>query len=325
MISIEAWRAAIGSFTNNRLGISFIMYGSENVNRYYCVIALLVLPFTVFGLVMLFSSMLLKPKCMCTDYSFYTCVLMDMMFAAWCYFCDRVLLLSGDVELNPGPFKSCPACNASIHIKRVCCECGFSFKTSRHIKTLENEELLALSRKNNLASQWKKRALETEENSRIRRESDCLSHRKKRALETEENSRIRRESDCLSHRKKRALETEEDSKIRKQKDSESVSKRRKLESNEQRSQRLQQDRACKARCRQFETDYETQVRQHKNKITQAQRRQCSTIDKAVAKFLSKIATGADFVCTSCHRLLYHNSVVTCNRDKYNKSDIASCI
>ena len=24
------------------------------------------------------------------------------------------------------------------------------------------------------------------------------------------------------------------------------------------------------------------------------------------------------MCTSCHRLLYRNSVVTCNRDKYNK-------
>ena len=60
------------------------------------------------------------------------------------------------------------------------------------------------------------------------------------------------------------------------------------------------------------------MRQHKNKISQAQRRQCSTTDKAVAKFLSKIAIGADFVCTSCHRLLYRNSVVTCNGDKYNK-------
>ena len=62
-------------------------------------------------------------------------------------------------------------------------------------------------------------------------------------------------------------------------------------------------------------DYETQVRKHKEKISKAQRRQCSTIEKAAAKFLSKIA---DFVCTSCHRLLYRNSVVTCNRDKYNK-------
>ena len=60
------------------------------------------------------------------------------------------------------------------------------------------------------------------------------------------------------------------------------------------------------------------MRRHKNMISQAQRRQCSTIDKAVSKFLSKIAIGADFVCTSCRRLLYRNSVVTCNRDKYNK-------
>ena len=81
---------------------------------------------------------------------------------------------------------------------------------------------------------------------------------------------------------------------------------------------MQQDRACKVRRRLFETDYEAQVRQHKNKISQAQRRQCSTIEKAVAKFFSKIAIGADFVCISCHRLLYRNRVVTCNRDKYNK-------
>ena len=53
-------------------------------------------------------------------------------------------------------------------------------------------------------------------------------------------------------------------------------------------------------------------------ISQAKTRQCSTVDKAVAKFLSKIAIGADFVCTSCQRLLYRNSVVTCNRDKYSK-------
>ena len=125
MISIEAWRAAVGSFSNNRCGTSFVIYGSNNVNRYHvCVIALLLLPFTVFGLVMLLSSMNLKPKCFCADFSFSTLVFLDIMFAACYYYCDRVLLLSGDVELNPGPFKSCPACNASIHIRRVLCECG---------------------------------------------------------------------------------------------------------------------------------------------------------------------------------------------------------
>ena len=54
MISIEAWRAAVGSFSSNRCGISFVLYGSNNVNRYHvCVVALLLLPFTVFGPVLM--------------------------------------------------------------------------------------------------------------------------------------------------------------------------------------------------------------------------------------------------------------------------------
>ena len=72
MISIEAWRAAIGSFSSNRCGMSLvIIHGSNNVNRYHvCAIALLLLPFTVFGLVILLSSMNLKPKCVCADFIF---------------------------------------------------------------------------------------------------------------------------------------------------------------------------------------------------------------------------------------------------------------
>ena len=64
------------------------------MNRYHaCVIALL-LPFTVFGPVMLLSSMNFEPKCVCADCSFSTLVFMDIMLAACCYYCDRVLLLS---------------------------------------------------------------------------------------------------------------------------------------------------------------------------------------------------------------------------------------
>ena len=61
-----------------------------------------------------------------------------------------------------------------------------------------------------------------------------------------------------------------------------------------------------------------EARGHINMIDQTQWRQCCTFDKAVAKFLSKMAIGADFVCTSCHRLLYRNSIMTCNRAKYTK-------
>ena len=50
------------------------------------------------------------------------------------------------------------------------------------------------------------------------------------------------------------------------------------------------------------------------------RRQCSTNEKAIAKFWAKIKIGADYVCTSCHRLMYRNSVVTCNGGKYSTDD-----
>ena len=131
------------------------------------------------------------------------------MFAACYYHCDRVLHLSGDVGTNPGPHNFCPACNTCIHIRRVLCECGYSFNGSCAKKALEIHEHHALKRESNCASQRKKRALESVEASTIRRESDCASHRINRALESVEASTIRRESNCASHRIKRALETVE--------------------------------------------------------------------------------------------------------------------
>ena len=117
MISTEAWRAAIGSFHTKKCGMLFIMYGSNNLNRSHVhVIVHLLLPFAVFRIVMLLSSMNLKPKYARPDCSFsIILVFKEMMFSACCYYV-RDFLLSGDVELNPGPCKYCPACNASIHI-----------------------------------------------------------------------------------------------------------------------------------------------------------------------------------------------------------------
>ena len=91
--------------------------------------------------------------------------------------------------------KFCPACKTCIHIRRVLCECGYSFKGSCAKKALEIHESHALRRESNCASQRKKRALESVEASTIRRESDCASHRIKRALESVETCTIKRESD----------------------------------------------------------------------------------------------------------------------------------
>ncbi len=50
-------------------------------------------------------------------------------------------------------------------------------------------------------------------------------------------------------------------------------------------------------------------------------RQCTTkIDVVIDKFLAKVRTGPDYVCTSCHRMLYRHTVVRFKPCKYTKAD-----
>ena len=53
----------------------------------------------------------------------------------YCYF-RRILLLSGDIEQNPGPVvnKICPLCKESVHIRKTVCKCGHRFSK----KSIEN-------------------------------------------------------------------------------------------------------------------------------------------------------------------------------------------
>ena len=44
-----------------------------------------------------------------------------------------------------------------------------------------------------------------------------------------------------------------------------------------------------------------------------------SIDNAIATFRSKARMGPDFVCTSCHRMMYKQNVVPCNKLKYTKT------
>ena len=100
----------------------------------------------------------------------------------------------------------------------------------------------------------------------------------------------------------------------------SQQKRQANESEEQMLQRRRSNLVCKRKLKLLETDHQKHIRQHRNKLSQAKSRQCSTIDKAIYNFQLKIKVGAEFVCTSCHRLMYRNCVVPCNRGKYSHCD-----
>ena len=38
-----------------------------------------------------------------------------------------LLIVSGNVELNPGPYKKCPKCECSVGTRTKKCECGHVF------------------------------------------------------------------------------------------------------------------------------------------------------------------------------------------------------
>jgi hypothetical protein len=97
-------------------------------------------------------------------------------------------------------------------------------------------------------------------------------------------------------------------------------KRRRSETIEKANEHREADKLAHSKRRLLQTDYEKQIRQHQNKQRQARSQRCSTTDKAVFKFLSKIKVGAEFVCTSCNRLMYRNCVVTCTKNKYSSCE-----
>ena len=384
MISLQAWRASIGCFANNKCGVPKIFYkghhtsGSTICRSIIYLVLVFVLPLvsTFVYILCLFVLFLIKDirtfvycsNTSCTrlmnDSIMY--VLNDSCFMFERYY-QNVLLLSGDIELNPGPkpCKICPSCEMSVHIKKMVCDCGHRFKNKGSCPS-HKHATIKLSNENKKLAMRSKRQLESKEEVLHRREVDKLAHAKKRALETPEKTEERHMVDKLAHAKKRALETpekteerhihdrlakankmsleseeqmlerrsrnlasqqkrqanesEEQMIERRSRNLASQQKRQANESEEQTLERRRSNLVCKRKLKLLETDNQKHIRQYRNKLSQARSRQCSTIDKAIYKFQLKIKVGAEFVCTSCHRLMYRNCVVPCNRGKYSHCD-----
>ena len=111
MIDITQWRAVIGSFHHKQ--VSYDCFSNE-------------IPST--------------PMIECTyeSFSYYPpswlvsiCAGLTLLSVIF----QLLLILSGDIETNPGPVicKSCPICDAQIHIRKQVCTCGYVFN-QRHCK-----------------------------------------------------------------------------------------------------------------------------------------------------------------------------------------------
>ena len=165
------------------------------------------------------------------------------------------------------------------------------------------------------------RQLETEQETSSRKIINKERMAANRQLESEEKACSRRQNDrqCKHKRIKRQLENEEEACSRKIANKERIAANRQLESEEKACSRRQNDRQCKRIKRQLESEEKASSRKMANKEKMAKRRAISqSISSVIENFLNKVRIGAEFVCTICHRLLYRQSVVGFNCDKYVK-------
>ena len=183
MVSLEQWRAAIGCFASSKVIKICRVLKYEDSVSHECIVCLIV-----------YASII-----------------------------GMLLIISGNIELNPRPFKKCPKCDNSVPTQLMKCTCGHVFMKCKQHNVLENKRILMRNKRacvnecesverklSNKLSMSRKRALETNNEAFCRRESDRLSKKHKRLCETNDEAFCRRESDRLSKKHKRLCETNDE-------------------------------------------------------------------------------------------------------------------
>ena len=118
----------------------------------------------------------------------------------------------------------------------------------------------------------------------------------KRILESPQDAFYRREQDKLMKSRKRILQSPQEASCRKEQNKLAMTTKRSLETKEDSNKRKASDKSA----------------------IKARRASSITIDNAITAFLTKVKIGPEFVCTSCHRMMYKKCVVPFNRTKYKK-------
>ena len=163
------------------------------------------------------------------------------------------------------------------------CSCGYGFsRKSKHCLTSENSIKQSV-----------------EANEKLKKANVACQNRK-RALLTDHESEKCRQADAFRHAHVRALETDHESEKHGQANASCHAHKRALETPEYSEQRKMADRvtAANKRCR--------------------RRSDIVSLQHVIDSFIAKTKQGPDYVCTSCHRLMYKQNVVPVNVHKYSK-------
>ena len=273
MIGVEQWRAAIGCFSPTHHSLT-LMTHSEVINTsldimYWFFVSCVCCMIQYFGTVTV--TRLLSPSARC----FALCRLTIICFML-SYLVSQMLmlllLLCGDVEVNPGPVcpnclnvicsclynvtpkrgtvgmqskrrKQCPVCAALLGCRKAICGCGYNFAKGV-VEDLVCSDLKRKEQKRHKIASL--RANESPENALKRKQDDRLAHALRRANESPENALKRKQDDRLGHVSQRTNESPESASKRKQIDQLAHALQRASESPESASRRKQIDQLAHA-------------------------------------------------------------------------------
>ena len=141
-----------------------------------------------------------------------------------------------------------------------------------------------------------------------------------RAKETEEEKADRRKHLREHIAASRAKETEQERASHRKHLREHIAASRAKETEQQKADRRNKDKQHAIANKLKESSAIKEQRRIQNQQSMANKRSLSvSVENAIASFQSKIQCGPEYVCMSCHRMMYRQSVVECDKDKYTKT------
>ena len=162
------------------------------------------------------------------------------------------------MESNRPLRKVCPQCDATLHVKRAVCGCGYAFPSKRKAQCIAKREAMKC-----------RRTLESEQDELARKEQDRICKGRKRASETLEQTFKRQKNDRLT---KRTLETPQQTLHRQEKDRLRKETKRASDKPQQTLHRQEKDRLCKKPKRASKTPEQTLHRQEKDRLCKESKR-----------------------------------------------------
>ncbi|XP_071953105.1 uncharacterized protein [Antedon mediterranea] len=208
-----------------------------------------------------------------------------------------------------------------------------------------NQTKERLKKEKRAVSERRKQETGNQTKERLNREKRAVSERRKQETGNQTKERLKREKRAVSERRKQ--ETANQTKERVEREKRAVSERRKQETSQQTTERLQRKQLRESERRKTETGVQRTLRLREKRTTESLRRENECSDKRskrlknsrltmqnikqlrrtkipsnddiVSDFLKNVKDSADYVCCSCHRMMFRITVVELHGDRYPKA------